>query len=86
MAGPKAVSTLDVRDVRDETVVHDAASQRIHVLNRAAAAVLRMCDGRHSEEAIARELVGGDSALLVRARNDVLRILATFASLQLIET
>ncbi|HUZ48711.1 MAG TPA: PqqD family protein [Candidatus Dormibacteraeota bacterium] len=85
MTGPQAVSTLDVRDVRDETVVHDTGSQRIHVLNRSAAAVLRLCDGRHSEEAIARELVNGDAALLLRARNDVVRILGTFASLQLIE-
>lgn len=85
MTCPQAVSTLDVRDVRDETVVHDSGSQRIHVLNRSAATILRLCDGRHSEDAIARELVDGDSALLLRARSDVERILLTFASLQLIE-
>jgi len=86
MPGPQAVSTLDMRDVRDETVVHDTGSQRIHVLNRSAAAVLRLCDGRHSEDAIARKIAGDDAALLLRARNDVERILRTFASLQLIET
>ncbi len=86
MTGPRVVSTLEMRDVRDETVVHDTGAQRIHVLNRSAAAVLRLCDGRHSEEAIARELVDGDAALLLRARNDVERILRTFASLRLIET
>ncbi|MHB8146347.1 MAG: PqqD family protein [Vulcanimicrobiaceae bacterium] len=85
MTSPQAVPTLDLRDVHDETVVYDAGSEKIHVLNRSAATVLRLCDGAHSTEAIARELAGGDSGLLLRARNDVERILRTFSALQLIE-
>jgi len=54
---PKArTDGLLVRDIGDEVIVYELESHRGHCLNRTAALVWRVCDGRKSIAAIARRL------------------------------
>jgi hypothetical protein len=45
-----------VRELRDESVIYDKESNRAHCLNRTAAEVWRLCDGRRTVAEIARLL------------------------------
>lgn len=45
-----------VQEVADETVVYDLERHEVHCLNPTAAAVWRLCDGRHDFAALARAL------------------------------
>lgn len=47
---------LVVQDLADETLVYDLERHKAHCLNRTAAAVWRLCDGKRDEAALARLL------------------------------
>jgi hypothetical protein len=47
---------LVVHDLDDEVLVYDLDRHRAHCLNRTAAAIWRLCDGKRSAAAIARAL------------------------------
>ncbi len=46
---------LLVRDLENETVVYDLRNERAHCLNRSAAAIWRLCDGRRDLAALVDE-------------------------------
>ncbi|HVR70563.1 MAG TPA: PqqD family protein [Vicinamibacteria bacterium] len=62
---------LVVQDLADETLVYDLERHKAHCLNRAAAAVWRLCDGKRDEAALAR-LLARD--LGTAAEEDVVRL------------
>jgi hypothetical protein len=85
MANPVRTNELEIRNVDDQVLVHDAAHDKVHVLNRTAGIVLKMCDGTLSSTEIARVLsdaTGTDIAVVTR---DVDAVVLDFATLQLVE-
>lgn len=62
---------LVVQDLSDETLVYDLERHKAHCLNRAAAAVWRLCDGKRDEAALARLL---EKDLGTAADEDVVRL------------
>jgi len=62
---------LVVQELEDETLVYDLGSHKAHCLNRAAAAVWRLCDGTRDEAALARLLGKG---LADPVEGDVVRL------------
>lgn len=53
---PRTVEGLEIRAAGDETLVHDPAAGRVHVLNATAGLVLSLCDGTRTRAAIASAL------------------------------
>jgi hypothetical protein len=62
---------LVVQDLADETLVYDLERHKAHCLNRTAAAVWRLCDGKRDEAALARLL---KEELGTAAAEDVVRL------------
>jgi hypothetical protein len=62
---------LVVQDLPDETLVYDLERHKAHCLNRMAAAVWRLCDGKRDEAALARLL---EKQLGTAAGEDVVRL------------
>ena len=62
---------LVVQELEGETLVYDLGNHKAHCLNRAAAAVWRLCDGTRDEAALAR-LLGKEMACA--ADEDVVRL------------
>jgi hypothetical protein len=62
---------LVVQDLADETLVYDLERHKAHCLNRTAAAVWRLCDGKRDEAALARLL---EKQLGAVAGEDVVRL------------
>jgi hypothetical protein len=62
---------LVVQDLADETLVYDLERHKAHCLNRTAAAVWRLCDGKRDEAALARLL---EKDLGTAADTDVVRL------------
>ncbi len=53
---PRARDDVVFRQLDDEWVIYDPASDRLHVLNLTAALVWTYCTGEHDVRAIAREV------------------------------
>jgi hypothetical protein len=86
VANPARTDELEIRNVDDKVLVHDAAHDKVHVLNRTAGAVLQMCDGTLSSTEIAHVLsdaTGTDISVVIR---DVDAIVLEFGTLQLLMT
>jgi precorrin-6B methylase 1 len=84
MANPARTNGLEIRNVDDQVLVHDAAHDKVHVLNRTAGMILNMCDGNRSPTEIARVLsdaTGTDISVVIL---DVDAIIRDFTSLQLV--
>jgi Coenzyme PQQ synthesis protein D (PqqD) len=81
---PVAVAGLEVRQTGTDVIVHDPSSEQIHVLNRAAGAVLELCDGAHDPAAIAASLAAATGAPPERVLPDVEAVLATFRELRFV--
>lgn len=83
---PQAVAGLEIRPAGDETLVHDPAAGRVHVLNATAGLVLSLCDGTRTRAAIAsalrERLVDAPSADVVD--HDVATVLDRFDEMKLL--
>lgn len=79
-----AIDGLEMRTAGREIIVHDPAHDKLHVLNGTAARILRMCDGKHSLERIAREISAGTGAPYDDVLSDVRAIVHRFSELQLL--
>jgi hypothetical protein len=84
-AFPHHTDGLELQEAGRDLLVHDPSLRKIHVLNTVAGAVLRLCDGQHSVDAIVAVISasnqGTDRAAVER---DVERILDDFARLGLL--
>lgn len=67
-----------------ETLVHDHAHHKVHVLNASASRILELCDGTRDAQAIAVALSEQTGEALSRVRDDVDAALRTFRELELI--
>ena len=74
------------RQVDDEWVVFDPASNELHVLNLPAALIWSHCTGEHGRDEIAARLAEAYELELERARADVESALARFQKAGLLVT
>ncbi len=81
---PQSQSHLITRDVTEGVLVHDERTGKVHVLNRAAARVLDLCDGTRDLAAIAATLAREGDVSQERAEGDVATVLADFRRLGLL--
>jgi hypothetical protein len=84
MICPVRVDHLEIRDADDNVLVYDSAREKIHVLNRTAGFVLRLCDGTRSSPEMARSLSEATGADFSIVAGDVDAIIDTFAILKLL--
>ena len=77
---PVAAEWLEYEESGDDVLVHDRQRQKIHVLNRSAAAILRACDGQTTVDTVAASM-GAPQGYDVRS--DIASMLAAFAQLGL---
>lgn len=81
---PRAQQGLITRDVDEGLLVHDERAGKVHLLNRTAGRVLRLCDGTHAAAEIAGTLACEGGIAFERASFDVDAVLANFARLGLL--
>ncbi len=82
---PRVTAEFEVREVGDEVIVHDPLHDKVHVLNRTAAFVLRLCDGTRTPDQIAASLGTAFVSTSAAVATDVDAILHAFADAELIE-
>lgn len=81
---PLADDKLEIRSVGDESLVHDPAKGKVHVLNLTAAKILKLCDGNHTHDDIAKALCDETGADATQVGADVDRIVEQFRGLGLV--
>ncbi len=67
------------RSLEDEAVLYDSAGSVMHTLNVTAAAIWRMCNGKHTPEDMARKFSQQHEIDVERALQDVLTTLGNSA-------
>lgn len=83
-AKPQADQALEIRKVGDESLVHDPAKGKVHVLNATAAKILALCDGNRTHADIAKVLCDESGADATQVAADVDRIVEQFRGLGLV--
>ena len=81
-SAPRA--TASGKDLGDEYMVYDGATDEVHVLNRTARQIFLMCDGAHTVEQIAAALAQMYSLDPATARRDTDQTLHRLAELGLL--
>lgn len=83
---PRARRDLLLQEVGEEGLLYDREAAQVHVLNRTALLIWKLCDGGHGPEAITIKLVEAfTGAEASRVRGDVDRVLADFSTRGLLE-
>jgi PqqD family protein of HPr-rel-A system len=78
---PRVHANVTTREVDEGLLVHDERSGQVHVLNRSAGTVFRLCDGRHSVTDIAATLATGKDVDIGQVTADVEGLLRDFERL-----
>lgn len=78
------IEGLEMRTAGRETIVHDPAHDKLHVLNGMAARILTMCDGKRSPQEIAKEISTDTGAPYDVVLRDVEAIIDRFSELKLL--
>jgi len=81
---PTAVPHLQIKEIDQQVLVHDARSDMIHVLNPTAGYILRLADGTRETEEIARLFAENSAIDIDQANQDVQSIIAEFQRLEII--
>jgi hypothetical protein len=81
---PRLSPGLEMRDVGDEVLVYDHRNDKVHVFNRTAGHVLRLCDGARSTQEIANALRAAYSGVSQTVDDDVSLLLTRLAQEQLL--
>ena len=84
MSHPAMIHALEIRDADDNVLVYDSHRAKIHVLNRTAGYILKLCDGTRSSQDIARSLSEASGTDFAAVAPDVETILREFAALELL--
>jgi len=71
IARPQIRSDVQYRELSDGAVVYDTAAERVHTLNITAAYIWNCCDGSHSLDDIAVELLSQVDIAREKALADV---------------
>jgi hypothetical protein len=74
----QAAPGLEIKKAGGESLVHDPATGKVHVLNDTAARVLGMCDGTHTLGSIVEHLVATTNVERERATADVSAVCDNF--------
>lgn len=80
---PCAIEGLEFQEAGDDVLVHDPRLRKIHVLNRSAAQVLRLCDGSPVDRLV-DALMPAEDFDRARVERDVKTVLERFAALGLL--
>lgn len=83
-AMPRAAAGLEIRTAGGETLVHDPATGKVHVLNAMGARVLARCTGTTALSSVVEEIVGATGAERGRVAEDVIAVCEAFRSQGLI--
>lgn len=83
LQSPRVVEGLAFQDAGDDVLVHDPHLGKIHVLNKSAAKVLRLCDGSPVDRLV-DALMPAEDFERSRVERDVNAILDQFAALGLL--
>jgi hypothetical protein len=75
---PQRREDLHERALPDELVLYDPATDKAYLLNRSAAAVWDLCDGKIPAEAMVQDLASCFGRSLKEVRRDVQSILGRF--------
>lgn len=75
---------LQFQEVGDEVLVHDPTAEQIHVLNKAAARILQLCDGAPAG-ALVDALMPNESFDRARVQRDVDKTVLRFMELGLVK-
>jgi hypothetical protein len=81
---PARAAGLEIRRAGDDVLVHDAAHDKVHVLNGTAGYVLERCDGTRSVSEIARSISETTHADATLVERDVAAIVRDFQGLGLL--
>ncbi len=83
---PQVHGNVTTREVDEGLLVHDERSGKVHVLNRSAGTVFRLCDGTHARDQIAQQLAAQGGVDVSRTMADVDVLLADFERLGLLSS
>jgi hypothetical protein len=82
---PRSHAELIIEPIDVGAVVHDARTQKVHVLNTSAAAILQLCDGTRTVPVIVAEVLPKTGASVAQVHDDVSRILGEFRAMRLVD-
>ncbi len=82
---PKLKANVTIEHVGDEALILDSEENHIHQLNPTAVWILEHCDGYHSIESIAEELVQHFDVTQELAEHDVRELVDQLATANLVE-
>ena len=82
---PKRRADVSSRDVDEDTVVLDRATDRIHRLNATASFIWHRCDGRRTVDEIVHELTGFFDVETQAANDAVIGVIAQLDQLGLLD-
>lgn len=82
---PKAETALETRPVDGQVLVHDAAHDKVHLLNAGAARVLELCNGKRTVAEIVAIMARDVEVDAARVSQDVVSILQSFTLLRLVD-
>lgn len=82
---PKRRNDLVLRDVEEELLLYDPQTGEVFLLNGTAASIFELCNGFHSPQAIANEILSILPADPAQVLADVHRILEEFKQGGLLE-
>jgi len=78
-------TTLEIRTVGDEVIVHDLATKMVHVLNATAGNVLELCDGTRSIADVTQTVAEATGVHAGFIKSDIDAIVKEFGTLGLVE-
>lgn len=76
---------LLLREVENETFLYDPSSDLIHVLNKTALQVWKLCNGKYSSEDIIQLIARQYQIPSQQIESGILRIISKFEQLRLIK-
>ena len=82
---PISSADVDLQRVGQEAILYDRRRERAHVINDSAARTWTLCDGRATVEEIVRAFAASYDMPPADVHDDVLRIMAAFRELGVIE-
>lgn len=84
---PAMRNTLIQHDLTGETMLHDEAAEKVHVLNSTAQFILRSCDGVTTAKSLLEAMRGGfPNVPEATLKHDIEVILADFRNRNIVES
>jgi hypothetical protein len=81
---PRALGTLEGKDLVDEYIFYDAKGEEVHVLNGIAREIFLLCDGERSVDDLVKNIVDRYEVDEETARRDISELLQNLVDLKLV--